>query len=75
MTPDLLAMARTAVSASTASTDDRMAVFYVASARIALASLAEEMRALEVHIAAREDELLRRCGGPLVLTTTKGGSK
>jgi hypothetical protein len=62
MTPDLLTLAKTSISASTVATEDALAIFYVASARVAVARLGEELRQVEAVLLARETELARRCG-------------
>jgi hypothetical protein len=58
--PDLLTMARTALAASGATSDDALAVFYLASARVTLVKLAEDAPALELLVEAREAGLIRR---------------
>jgi hypothetical protein len=60
---DLLNVARTAIAASSTSTDDMLAVHYCAVARVALSQLREELQSVEAVVSARESELVRR-GSP-----------
>lgn len=58
--PDLLTLARTCIAASTVTSDAEAGVFYIASARRCIAKLADELRAIELLVTARESELARR---------------
>ncbi len=68
---DLLAMAKASLGASTVAPSDEISIFYIASARIALTNLAEEMRSVDALVRAREEELARRIG-PTQLTIKAG---
>jgi hypothetical protein len=61
--PDLLAIATTAIAASTTTPDDLLAVYYCACARVALSKLKDQLKAVAAIVAARELELVQR-GAP-----------
>ena len=61
--PDLLTIARSCIAASAATADPLVAAWYLASSRIALDKLAEDVRGLELLVAAREAAMARR-GAP-----------
>ncbi len=54
---DLLAVARTHLSASTSVEDPQIAAFYVSSARVAVTKAKDELATLERVLVAREREL------------------
>ena len=59
---DLFALAEAALGASAVAPNDLAATYYMATARVALAKLYEELRAFELLLAAREETLVRRIG-------------
>jgi hypothetical protein len=58
--PDLLTIARTTLAASAASSDESIAAYFLACSRVTTAKLAQELRAHEELLAARETEFARR---------------
>jgi len=60
--PDLLAMARTALAASTAASAPRVQTHYIAAARVALEELRAAVAELDRLISAREETLARAAG-------------
>ena len=62
--PDMLAISRAALAASAVAPDDALAAYYLAVSRVTAAKLADELRALELLITARESEFARRVAPP-----------
>jgi hypothetical protein len=68
---DLSTFVSTCVAASLATNDDAAATYFAAAARVALNKLAGELRELELLVAAREQELVRRGAPKQQLTIVK----